>query len=180
MDFFRNLIESLGFSGSRQDDRNAYEDENTEDEYPDDEYEDDEEEEEEEDARPVKPFGHTKSPHSTPQPSGTDRDSGNISSFPQQPQRSAATLRQRIVSVRQIDECRDIIKCMVHGETILLNLENIDPKDCGRVVDLLSGAAYALQGRMIKIAHLSYLLAPSSVEIIDNNAYAAGNRARYQ
>lgn len=29
----------------------------------------------------------------------------------------------------------------------MLNLENIDPKDCGRVVDLLSGAAFALQGQ---------------------------------
>ena len=55
---------------------------------------------------------------------------------------------ERIVNVRQIEECREIIKYLLKGESVLLNLENIDPKDCGRVVDLLSGAAFALQGRM--------------------------------
>ena len=82
------------------------------------------------------------------------------------------------LNVRQLEECREIIKYLLRGESILLNLENIDPKDCGRVVDLLSGAAFALQGRMIKVAHLSYLLAPENVEIIESDAYGAG-RARY-
>ena len=85
---------------------------------------------------------------------------------------------ERIVNVRQIEECREIIKFLLRGESVLLNLENIDPKDCGRVVDLLSGAAFALQGRMIKVAHLSYLLAPENVEIIEEDVYAA-NRMRY-
>ena len=78
---------------------------------------------------------------------------------------------ERIVSIRQIEECREIIKCLLRGESVLLNLENADPKDCGRVVDLLSGAAFALQGRMIKVAHLSYLLAPESVEVIEGEIY---------
>ncbi|MFR5788755.1 MAG: cell division protein SepF [Christensenellales bacterium] len=51
-----------------------------------------------------------------------------------------------MVNVRQIEECREIIKYLLRGESVLLNLENIDPKDCGRVVDLLSGAAFALPG----------------------------------
>lgn len=86
---------------------------------------------------------------------------------------------ERIVNVRQIEECREIIKYLLRGESVLLNLENIDPKDCGRVVDLLSGAAFALQGRMLKVAHLSYLLAPENVEIIEEDVYAA-NRMRYR
>ena len=86
---------------------------------------------------------------------------------------------ERIVNVRQIEECRGIIQCLLRGESILLNLENIDPKDCGRVVDLLSGAAFALQGRMIKVAHLSYLLAPENVEVIEGEVYA-DPQARYR
>ena len=86
---------------------------------------------------------------------------------------------ERIVRVRQIDECRDIIKYLLDGESVLLNLENVDPKDCGRIVDLLSGAAFALSGRMIKVAHLSYLLAPSNVNIIEMNGYGV-NQSRYR
>ena len=88
-----------------------------------------------------------------------------------QPAEPAYRHCERIVSVRQIEECREIIKCLLRGESVLLNLENADPKDCGRVVDLLSGAAFALQGRMIKVAHLSYLLAPESVEVIEGEIY---------
>ena len=86
---------------------------------------------------------------------------------------------ERIVNVRQIEECREIIKCLLRSESVLLNLENADPKDCGRVVDLLSGAAFALQGRMIKIAHLSYLLAPESVEVIEGEIYQ-NQQVRYR
>lgn len=86
---------------------------------------------------------------------------------------------ERIVCVRKIEECRQIIKCLLDNESVLLNLENIDPKDCGRVVDLLSGAAFALHGRMIKVAHLSYLLAPVNVEVIEEDIYGA-NQQRYR
>ena len=79
---------------------------------------------------------------------------------------------ERIVNVRQIEECREIIKYLLRGESVLLNLENIDPKDCGRVVDLLSGAAFALQGRMLKVA-------PENVEVIEEDVYAA-SRMRYR
>ena len=81
--------------------------------------------------------------------------------------------------INSIEECRAIIQYLLRGESVLLNLENIDPKDCGRVVDLLSGAAFALQGRMIKVAHLSYLLAPENVEIIEEDIYAAA-QPRYR
>lgn len=80
---------------------------------------------------------------------------------------------ERIINVRQIEECGEIIQCLLHGDSILLNLENVEPKDCGRVVDLLSGAAFALSGRMIKVAHLSYLLAPEHVRVIEEDIYAS-------
>ena len=47
------------------------------------------------------------------------------------------------------------------------------------MVDLLSGTAFALQGRMLKVAHLSYLLAPENVEVIEEDVYAA-SRMRYR
>ena len=86
---------------------------------------------------------------------------------------------ERIVDVREIEECRHIIRYLLEGESVLLNLENIDPKACARVVDLLSGAAFALQGRLIKVAHLSYLLAPQNVEVIEPKG-SVSDRARYR
>ena len=169
MNFLSSLSRKLGFTGGDEDERDEELEEN--------ELEDEEEEDEEEEPAPQP---------RRPEPQSQNRASsrrGNVihdaRMDPRAAQEPQYTHCERIVNVRQIEESREIIKYLLRGESILLNLENIDPKDCGRVVDLLSGAAFALQGRMIKVAHLSYLLAPENVEIIEEDIYAA-NRARYR
>lgn len=82
---------------------------------------------------------------------------------------------ERIVTVRQIEQCRQLIQYLLQGESVLLNLEYVDPKDCVRVVDLLSGASFALNGHMLKVAHLAYLLAPNEVLVIEDDKYNQGN-----
>ncbi|MBO5569361.1 MAG: cell division protein SepF [Clostridia bacterium] len=94
-------------------------------------------------------------------------------------QQSSRQHTEHLVNVHQIEECREIIRFLLQGETVILNLENADPKDCGRIVDLLSGAAYALQGRMIKAAHLCYMLAPQNVEVIEDKEQHSSVRNRY-
>ena len=132
--------------------RTASSREREEEEYDEDEYEEEEE------------------PRRSSRRSNVIHDSRMSGRAQQEPEFSH---RERIVTVRQIEECREIIQYLLHGESVMLNLENIDPKDCGRVVDLLSGAAFALQGSMLKVAHLSYLLAPENVEVIEEDLYAA-------
>ncbi len=197
MNFLSSLSRKLGFTGGDEDERDEELEEN--------ELEDEEDEEEEESAGFSFrfPFGNAmrnrqqavyedeeEEPAPTPRSrqenasyARTSSRRGNVihdaRMDPRAVQEPQYTHCERIVNVRQIEESREIIKYLLRGESILLNLENIDPKDCGRVVDLLSGAAFALQGRMIKVAHLSYLLAPENVEIIEEDIYAA-NRARYR
>ena len=195
MNFLSSLSRKLGFTGGDEDERDEELEEN--------ELEDEEEEDEEEGSGFSFrfPFGSAmrnkqqavyedEEEEPAPQPRRPEPQSQSRASSrrgnvihdarmdPRAAQEPQYTHCERIVNVRQIEESREIIKYLLRGESILLNLENIDPKDCGRVVDLLSGAAFALQGRMIKVAHLSYLLAPENVEIIESDAYGAG-RARY-
>jgi len=200
MSFLSSLSRKLGFTGGDEDDRSEELEENElEDE---EEYEEDEEEQEPRFSFRF-PFGNagrgrqqTVSEEDEDEPEessqryvqtgrGSSRKtSGNVIHDARMDARAAQepqfTHCERIVNVRQIEECREIIKHLLRGESILLNLENIDPKDCGRVVDLLSGAAFALSGRMIKVAHLSYLLAPENVEIIEEDLYAANRGVRYR
>lgn len=197
MNFLSSLSRKLGFTGGDEDERDEELEEN--------ELEDEEEEDDEEEGSGFSfrfPFGSSmrnkqqavyedEEEKPAPQPRRTDPQGQSRASSrrgnvihdarmdPRAAQEPQYTHCERIVNVRQIEESREIIKYLLRGESILLNLENIDPKDCGRVVDLLSGAAFALQGRMIKVAHLSYLLAPENVEIIEEDIYAA-NRARYR
>ena len=193
MSFFKTLSEKLGFIADESDD------DRNDDELEDGEIQDEEDEEEEGNARSSRfslnnPFGKGKKQtasgkrkpaaeeYDEPQGRRQNRHSNVIHDSrmdPRAAQEAQYTHCERIVNVRQIEECREIIKYLLRGESVLLNLENIDPKDCGRVVDLLSGAAFALQGRMLKVAHLSYLLAPENVEVIEEDVYAA-SRMRYR
>ncbi len=180
MSFWETLSKKLGFIADEDDDRSEELDEN---ELMDEE-EDDEEQEPRRSFRfPGSGFSRRREeeeeepeeePYRSPRRSNVIHDQRMNARAEQQ-----YTHCERIVNVRQIEECREIIKYLLHGESILLNLENIDPKDCGRVVDLLSGAAFALQGRMIKVAHLSYLLAPENVKIVEEDIYAA-SRMHYR
>jgi len=83
---------------------------------------------------------------------------------------------EHIVIVRQLGDSRSIITHLHNGDSVILNLENIDPKDCGRVIDLLSGAAFALGGNIIKVSRLTYLLAPGSVKVVPPQSTPAANR----
>lgn len=180
MSFFDTLFRKLGFSMEEGEERGE--------EIDDSEEQEEEGEDETQGSRfsfrfgnPFKGVPSEEEEEPEEEPSRTRR--GNVIHDSRMDARAAqeeqALHRTRIVNVRQIEECRSIIQYLLGGESILLNLENIDPKDCGRVVDLLSGAAFALQGRMLKVAHLSYLLAPESVEVIEEDLYAAAQH-RYR
>ena len=176
LDGARSFIEKLGYFGDAEEEQ--------EEDLPEEDTEEDEEEEREGGLL----FGRfgvgsvlnrrkhdaSRDEGETPEPSAADtrrpardnviRDERLAGRSPS----AAVYHKEHVVTVYQIEECREIIKCLLRGESVLLNLENVDPKDSGRIVDLLSGAAFALQGRMIKIAHLAYLLAPQNVEILED------------
>ena len=51
-------------------------------------------------------------------------------------------------------------------KAIIVNMENVDKGLARRVVDFLSGCAYALDGKMNKIAASTYLFCPHSMDVV--------------
>ena len=51
-------------------------------------------------------------------------------------------------------------------KAVIVNMENIDKAMARRVVDFLSGCAYALDGKVKKVAQATYLFCPHNMEII--------------
>ena len=50
-------------------------------------------------------------------------------------------------------------------KAVIVNMENIDKAMARRVVDFLSGCAYALDGKVKKVAQATYLFCPHNMEI---------------
>lgn len=78
-----------------------------------------------------------------------------------------------IMYVRRKEDGQQIISYVLEGRSVILNCEEIDDAQCQRVIDILSGAAFALGGRIQRISHRNYLFVPASVDIVN------GEPARY-
>ena len=50
-------------------------------------------------------------------------------------------------------------------KAVIVNMENIDKAMARRVVDFLSGCAYAIDGKVKKVAQATYLFCPHNMEI---------------
>ncbi len=51
-------------------------------------------------------------------------------------------------------------------KAVIVNMENVDKAMARRVVDFLSGCAYALDGKVKKVAQSTYLFCPHNMEVI--------------
>lgn len=61
------------------------------------------------------------------------------------------------------DETRAIADELMKQHTIVLNLENANKDNSRRIIDFLSGAAYASRGKIKRVATSTFLIIPSSV-----------------
>ena len=62
-------------------------------------------------------------------------------------------------STKAADDLRD-------KKAIIVNLENVDKALARRVVDFLTGCAYALDGKVNKIAQATYLFSPHNMDVV--------------
>ena len=62
-------------------------------------------------------------------------------------------------SPKAADDLRD-------KKAVIVNMENVDKALARRVVDFLTGCAYALDGKVNKIAQSTYLFCPHSMDVV--------------
>lgn len=63
------------------------------------------------------------------------------------------------------EETRDIADELVKNHTIVLNLEFTNKEMARRILDFLSGVAYARDGKVKRVATNTYIIIPSNVDL---------------
>lgn len=63
------------------------------------------------------------------------------------------------------DETRKIADELMKQHTIILNLENTNKDNSRRIIDFMSGAAYASRGKIKRVATSTFLVIPYGVDI---------------
>ena len=66
----------------------------------------------------------------------------------------------------QFGECTKAADDLRAKKAVIVNMENVGAGDACRVVDFLSGCAYALDGKVRKIASDTYLFCPQSMDVM--------------
>ena len=135
---------------------------------PDDEYEyeeyPEEEEEEEPEEKPVSFSDETRR--------------GSVSSFASfAPFSSGYSSREREAAPQVVvckpvsfgDEVRSIADELLRRHTVVLNLEKTEKDISRRIVDFLSGVAYANNGKIKRIATSTFIITPYNVDLTGDN-----------
>lgn len=119
---------------------------------PDDTYEDDGEfnEEEYEDEVPVK---ETRT-------SSASRPSGSAA--------SNASLEMKIIKPERYEDVTGIAQHLLQRRTVVLNLESTNKETIRRIIDFLSGVAFAIGGNLNRVANSTYVITPKNVELSDD------------
>lgn len=113
---------------------------------------------------------------------GFSRQSDRVEQQPQQPvdyhasQKTDAgkTMQNFMVyEPKNADDVQTLIDFLKTRESAIINLDNVDPAVSQRVLDFVSGAIYALNGSVHRIASNIFLLSPEGVGI--TNSYGIRN-----
>lgn len=67
------------------------------------------------------------------------------------------------------EETRVIADELMKMHTVLLNLENTNKDMARRIIDFLSGAAYANRGKINRVATNTYMITPNNVDLTGND-----------
>ena len=79
---------------------------------------------------------------------------------------ATAQLQVVLVKPEQYENAREIADHLREKRTVVLNLESANKEISRRMVDFLSGVAYALEGKIKKVAISTYIITPYNVDII--------------
>ena len=152
----------------------AEDDEDDYDDYDNDDYEDEDEEE-----TPEPPARSRRSTPSYQQETssrsmGESRRGGKVVNI-----HTTAQLQVVLVKPERFDNVSDIAEHLREKRAVVLNLESTNKDVARRLVDFLSGCAYALDGKIKKVAISAYIITPYNVDIVGDLVEELENNGMY-
>ena len=99
-----------------------------------------------------------------PRPVFSRRESKASAPPPPAPEKSKMKLH--LVNPSEFGEAAEIADSLKSRQAVLMNLEMADGDTARRMVDFLSGVAYALGGRIMRVSGQAYIVTPTNVDLV--------------
>ncbi len=78
---------------------------------------------------------------------------------------STSAFRLLVIEPESFDESAKLVDSLKARKPVIINLEKIEDNVAKKIFDFLSGATYALNGNIQKIANYIFIFAPDNVDI---------------
>lgn len=79
-----------------------------------------------------------------------------------------AAIEMKVVKPDRFEMVADIADLLLAGNTVLLNLEDTNKETTRRLIDFMTGVAYAIHGDLRRIANNTYVVTPNNVKVSDS------------
>jgi len=78
---------------------------------------------------------------------------------------------QQVVIIQPscIESAQEVCNHLRAGRTVICNYEKIDQKVAQRVMDFITGVAYAIDGQVHKVSPLIFVTVPRNISLMDEN-----------
>ena len=83
-----------------------------------------------------------------------------------------------VTEPKSFDDCPKMVDNLKSRKPVIINLEKIESDVARKIFDFLSGATYALDGNVQKVANNIFIFAPNNVDVlaqVDNKDGNSGN-----
>ena len=93
--------------------------------------------------------------------------------------RAATQLQVGLVKPEKFEDASAIADHLREKRTVVLNLESTNKEIARRLLDFLSGVAYANEGKIKKVAISTYIITPYNVDILGDLSDELENNGLY-
>lgn len=73
-----------------------------------------------------------------------------------------------VIEPKSFDDCPKLVDNLKSKKPVIINLEKIESDHARKIFDFLSGATYALNGNVQKVANNIFIFAPENVDVTAN------------
>jgi cell division inhibitor SepF len=137
------------------------------------EIEEDEEEVEEE-KKPLVPRQNAAPAAPAPRPSSASVPAAKT---PQSGTRFTSAMKMVVIEPQGFDESPKLVDSLKAKKPVIINLENLETDTARKIFDFLSGATYALNGNVQKVANNIFVFAPENVSVDYKNEQKTAEKA---
>lgn len=118
--------------------------------------------------KPIDPRSSYLSPRNESKEAKDQKDNRVLPIPSKTASQNTAQFKMVVIEPKSFDECPKLVDNLKAKKPVIINLEKVESDAARKIFDFLSGATYALNGNVQKVANNIFIFAPENVDVTAN------------